>query len=82
MALSQEDSLSEPSPINISALLHSPRKWMSEHLDLLKVRLIENVSAAELTDHYTPKDGDAGMYSTVCMILYPGNNNTDRLNRV
>lgn len=72
VAPSQGDSLSELSSTDISALLQSLKKWTSEHLDPLKVKLIEDVPVAELTGNYAPKDGDAGtMYSTTRMVLYP-----------
>lgn len=53
------------SSADISALLQSPKKWTSKHLDLLRVKLIENVSAAKLLGDYAPKDGETGTYLTI-----------------
>lgn len=63
MVSRRETFFSELSSANISVLLQSPKKWTPKHLDLLRVRLIEDVPAAELVGGYAPKDGNRGTYT-------------------
>lgn len=42
-------------------LLEPPRKWTLKHLEVAKLKLLDNVFPAEIAGDFVPKDGDAGM---------------------
>ena len=45
----------------VRMLLEPPRKWTLKHLEVAKLKLLDNVFPAEIAGDFVPKDGDAGM---------------------
>lgn len=41
-------------------LLQKPNRWTARHLEVARVRVIQDVSAAELLGDFYPEDGDPG----------------------
>ena len=50
-----------PSVGGVRMLLQPPRKWTLKHLEVARLKLIDNALPAEIVGDFVPKDGDAGM---------------------
>lgn len=50
-----------PSLGEVRMLLESPRKWTLKHLEVAKLKLLDNVLPADIAGDFVPKDGDAGI---------------------
>lgn len=58
--------LPSPSTIDPSALLQRARSWTAQHLDVAKVKIIEDMTAWEfLGAEYVPADGDLGLHDFI-----------------
>lgn len=68
--------LLSPSTIDPSALLQRARSWTAQHLDVAKVKIIEDMTAWEfLGAEYVPADGDLGLHDS----MFCGHKSTDIL---
>lgn len=54
-------SAAAPSVGGVRMLLQPPRKWTLKHLEVARLKLVDNALPAEIAgDFFVPKDGDAG----------------------
>lgn len=62
MSAPQVDCLRDARSVDTLSLLQQPRKWMRKHLDVARLKAIQEAPASDVIPaDYIPEDGDSGI---------------------